>query len=70
VFAGNDLFRSCMGAGFPIFARALYTNTGTERFPVGWGCSILGFASVAMIAIPVIFYLNGPKLRARSRYAN
>lgn len=69
VFAGNDLFRSVMAGAFPLFGRPLYLNLKTARFPVGWGSSVIGFLCVAMIGIPVLFYLNGPKLRARSKYA-
>lgn len=70
VFAGNGLFRALLAAAFPLFARSLYTNLGPSDFPVGWGSSILGFFNLTMIAIPVAFYLNGVKLRARSKYAN
>lgn len=69
VFAGNDLFRSMMAGAFPLFGRPLFNNLSTNRFQVGWGSSLLGFICVGMIAIPVLFYLNGPKLRARSKYA-
>lgn len=69
VFAGNALFRSMMAGAFPLFGRPLFLNLATKRFAVGWGSSVLGFICVAMIAIPVLFYLNGPKLRARSKYA-
>lgn len=70
VFAGNDLFRSTIAGCFPLFARPLFNNLGSEKYPVGWGSSVLGFIAVGMIAIPVVFYLKGPKLRARSRYSN
>lgn len=69
VFAGNDLFRSLMAGAFPLFGRALFLNLSTKKFPIGWGSQILGFLSLLMLAIPVLFYLNGPKLRARSKYA-
>lgn len=69
VFAGNDLFRSMMAGAFPLFARPLFLNLSTKRFKIAWGSSVLGFISLAMIAIPVLFYLNGPRLRARSKYA-
>ncbi|KAG7195631.1 uncharacterized protein KQ657_003398 [Scheffersomyces spartinae] len=69
-FASNALFRSVIAGCFPLFGRPLFDNLKTNRFPVGWGSSILGFISVAMIAIPVFFYIYGPQLRARSRYAN
>ena len=69
VFAGNDLFRSVIAGAFPLFGAPLFNNTGSEKYRVGWGSSILGFICIAMIAIPVVFYLNGPKLRSRSKYS-
>ena len=69
VFGGNCLFRSVIAGCFPLFARPLFNNLANEKFPVGWGSSVLGFICVGMIAIPVLFYVNGPKLRARSKYA-
>lgn len=67
VFAGNDLFRSCVGAAFPLFAHSLYANTASEKFPVGWGCSIMAFIATGMIAIPILFMWKGKKLRAMSK---
>lgn len=69
VFASNDLFRSAVAGAFPLFGAPLFSNLATPRFPVAWGSSVLGFISVAMILIPVFFQLNGPKLRASSKYA-
>jgi DHA1 family multidrug resistance protein-like MFS transporter len=69
VFAGNALFRSVIAGVFPLFGAPLFNNLSTKKYPVAWGTSILGFVTLAMIAIPVLFYLNGPKLRARSKYA-
>lgn len=64
VYAGNDLFRSAFGAGFPLFANAMFTTLGLD-----WGNSLLGF--ISLIFIPVIFYLwkHGEKLRKRSKNA-
>lgn len=70
VFAGNDLFRSVIASVFPLFGPALFNNLAIDNYPVAWGSSVLGFISIGMIAIPVLFYLNGPKLRARSKYAD
>lgn len=69
-FAGNDLFRSIMAGAFPLFGKPLFSNLATKKFPVAWGSMILMFLSLAMISIPVLFYLNGKKLRARSKYSN
>ncbi|KAK6204782.1 multidrug resistance protein 2 [Scheffersomyces amazonensis] len=70
VYASNALFRSVIAGMFPLFGRPFFLNLGSERFPVGWGSSILGFIAFGMISIPVYFCLQGPQLRARSRYAN
>lgn len=69
VFAGNALFRSIMAGAFPLFGKALFNNLLTPKYPVAWGTMILAFACIAMISVPVCFYLNGPKLRAKSKYA-
>ncbi|KAK9474971.1 major facilitator superfamily domain-containing protein [Dipodascopsis tothii] len=70
VFAGNALFRSCFAAAFPLFASPMYNNLATSKFPVAWGCSIVGFLAVAMVSIPVVLRVNGKNMRARSKYAN
>ncbi|RAH67998.1 MFS transporter [Aspergillus aculeatinus CBS 121060] len=49
VLAGNDLFRSAFGAGFPLFASAMYKNLG-----VGWASSTLAFLSIVFIPIPYV----------------
>ena len=51
VLAGNDFMRSSFGAGFPLFATAMYENLG-----VGWASSTLGFLSIAFIPIPFVLY--------------
>jgi DHA1 family multidrug resistance protein-like MFS transporter len=51
VLAGNDLMRSNFGAGFPLFANAMYKNLG-----VGWASSTLGFLSIVFIPIPFLLY--------------
>ncbi|KAK1719501.1 multidrug resistance protein [Colletotrichum acutatum] len=65
VLAGNDLFRSAFGAGFPLFANAMYTKLG-----VAWASSLLGFLSILFIPTPITLYKAGPKLRREySRHA-
>lgn len=58
VLAGNDLFRSSFGAGFPIFAAGMYHQLG-----VAWASSTLAFISIAFIPIPFVLYKYGPTLR-------
>ncbi|KAK5175925.1 GTPase-activating protein [Cryomyces antarcticus] len=58
VLAGNDLMRSAFGAGFPLFAGAMFKNLG-----VGWASSLLGFLSILFIPIPFALYFYGETLR-------
>ncbi|CAO1614400.1 unnamed protein product [Sympodiomycopsis kandeliae] len=74
VLASNDLFRSLMGAAFPLFSRQMFTNlqaiNGPTAFPVAWGCTLLGCISILFVPLPFIFHRYGPALRRRSRYAS
>ncbi|KAJ5709784.1 hypothetical protein N7493_010075 [Penicillium malachiteum] len=62
--AANTFVRSMVGGGFPLFATAMY-----DRLGVGWASSVLGFISVAMIPIPILFFVYGAKIRAMSRFS-
>lgn len=64
VLAGNDLFRSAFGAGFPVFAGSMYGNEG-----VGVASSILGGLACLMIPIPFVFYIYGKRIRKWSKHA-
>ncbi|KAJ8058258.1 hypothetical protein OCU04_012452 [Sclerotinia nivalis] len=63
-YAGNDFMRSCFGAGFPLFANAMFTDLG-----VPWASSTLAFISVAFIPIPFILYRWGEVIRHKSKRA-
>ncbi|KAJ9661330.1 GTPase-activating protein [Coniosporium apollinis] len=64
VLAGNNFIRSSFGAGFPLFATAMFHNLG-----VGWACTLLGCLTVLFIPYPYILYWYGRRLRMASRYA-
>ena len=64
VLAGNDLFRSAFGAGFPLFANAMYSKLGVD-----WASSTLAFTSIVFIPIPFVLYYTGERLRKVSRHA-
>jgi DHA1 family multidrug resistance protein-like MFS transporter len=64
VLAGNDLVRSGMGGAFPLFARAMF-----HRLGINWGCTLLGFFSIAFIPIPILLSMYGKRIRLRSQYA-
>ncbi|KIY00264.1 uncharacterized protein Z520_03949 [Fonsecaea multimorphosa CBS 102226] len=62
--SANTAVRSLTAAGFPLFAIPMYHKLG-----VAWATSLLGFLSLVMVPIPVLFYVYGQKLRAMSRGA-
>ncbi|KAK2626858.1 hypothetical protein QTJ16_004033 [Diplocarpon rosae] len=64
VLAGNDFFRSSFGAGFPLFANAMYTKLG-----VGGASSLLGGLSIVFIPIPFLLYRYGEQIRKKSKRA-
>ncbi|PMD31136.1 MFS general substrate transporter [Hyaloscypha variabilis F] len=61
--AANTFLRSLAGAGFPLFATPMFHKLG-----VNWASYLLGFVAVALIPIPVLFYVFGKELRGMSRY--
>ncbi|KAI9735750.1 MAG: hypothetical protein M1818_006358 [Claussenomyces sp. TS43310] len=58
----NSLMRSLFGAGFPLFTTPMY-----HRLGFAWATSLLGFLAIAMIPVPVVFYLYGQKIRSWSK---
>ncbi|SCU85124.1 LAME_0D00210g1_1 [Lachancea meyersii CBS 8951] len=70
VFASNGLCRAVFACVFPLFGQAMYKNLGSEKYPVGWGSSLVGFFCIGLAAIPFVFYKYGPTMRGKSRYAN
>lgn len=62
--AGNTFLRSLCGAGFPLFSQYMFNGMG-----INWAATLLGCVAAALVPIPVIFYLYGHKLRAKSRFA-
>lgn len=62
--AANTLVRSTVGGAFPLFAVQMYQSLG-----VAWASSVLGFITVAMIPIPILFFIYGSKIRAMSKFS-
>lgn len=62
--AGNTFMRSLCGAGFPLFATYMFNGMGIQ-----WASTLLGCVAAALVPIPVLFYLYGHRIRARSAYA-
>lgn len=56
--------RSLFGAVFPLFATYLFNGIGIQ-----WASTLLGAIAAILIPIPVLFYLYGSKIRAKSAFA-
>ncbi|KAK3673696.1 hypothetical protein LTR78_006249 [Recurvomyces mirabilis] len=61
--AGNTIIRSLFGAAFPLFASYMYQGLG-----VAWATSVLGFVAVALIPVPMLFFVYGARIRKLSRF--
>ncbi|KAI9796881.1 MAG: hypothetical protein M1833_005930 [Piccolia ochrophora] len=62
--AGNTFLRSIAGAVFPLFATYMFDGMGVQ-----WASTLLGCVGVVLVPIPVLFYLYGHKIRAKSKFA-
>lgn len=62
--AGNTFLRSLCGAGFPLFASYMFNGLG-----INWASTVLGCVAVILIPIPVVFYMYGDRIRAKSSFA-
>jgi DHA1 family multidrug resistance protein-like MFS transporter len=64
VYASNDLMRSSFGAGFPLFANAMYKKLGVD-----WASTLLALLSILFIPIPFVLVKYGERIRMKSRMA-
>ena len=62
--AANTFLRSLAGAGFPLFATQMIEGMGVQ-----WAGTLLGCVAIALVPLPVLFYLKGAKIRERSTFA-
>ncbi|KAK1716857.1 hypothetical protein CaCOL14_001285 [Colletotrichum acutatum] len=60
VTAALAVLRSLAGALLPLGGLEMYNALG-----LGWGNSLLAFISVALIPIPLVFYIFGERIRGR-----
>ena len=58
--AAGAFLRSILGGIIPLFVPQVFAALG-----YGWGLSIFGFISVALMPAPVLFYLYGGRLRTK-----
>ena len=61
--AAMTFVRSCFGAGFPLFATAMFNQLG-----VPWATSTLAFISLALVPVPILFYKFGARIRSKSKF--
>ncbi|KAM0079730.1 hypothetical protein ACKRZS_008130 [Fusarium odoratissimum] len=59
--AAMTVLRSLAGAMLPLTGLSMYDDLG-----FGWENSILAFLALALVPVPVIFFLQGFKIRAKS----
>ncbi|KAJ5059179.1 benomyl/methotrexate resistance protein [Bipolaris maydis] len=64
IAAFSDLQRSAFGAGFPLFANAMYKKLGID-----WASSLLGFLGIAFIPIPFALHKWGRQVRFKGKLA-
>jgi len=62
--AANTFMRSLFGCVFPLFATAMFDGIG-----INWTMTLLGCVAAILVPLPVIFYIWGPKLRQKSKFA-
>jgi hypothetical protein len=58
--AAGTLFRSVVGAAFPLFGGDLYSKLG-----YGWGCTVLGACGVLLMSMPMLIMTYGKRVRER-----
>ncbi|KAI4816168.1 MFS general substrate transporter [Aureobasidium sp. EXF-8845] len=63
--AANTFFRSWLGAGFPMFANYMF-----KRLGVDWAMSLLGFLTVALFPVPILFFIYGARIRKKSKFTS
>lgn len=62
--AANTFLRSLAGAGFPLFAQQMFNNLGIQ-----WAATLVGCLALVMVPIPILFYIFGGRIRAKSEFA-
>ncbi|KAI9617249.1 hypothetical protein H4Q26_013115 [Puccinia striiformis f. sp. tritici PST-130] len=62
--AATTIFRSAVGASFPLFMRQMLHGMGVQ-----WACTLIGCFSLLLVPIPFIFHKYGARLRVGSHFA-
>jgi len=62
--AANTFMRSIFGGVFPLFATYMFEGMGIQ-----WAATLLGCVAFVLVPMPVVFYIFGKKIRAKSKFA-
>ncbi|KAH7082855.1 major facilitator superfamily domain-containing protein [Paraphoma chrysanthemicola] len=62
--AANTFMRSIFGGVFPLFATYMFNGMGIQ-----WAATLLGCVALVLVPMPVVFYIFGKRIRARSKFA-
>jgi len=62
--AANTFMRSIFGGVFPLFATYMFNGMGIQ-----WASTLLGCVALILVPMPIIFYIYGRKIRAKSKFA-
>lgn len=62
--AANTFMRSLFGGVFPLFATYMFEGMGIQ-----WAATLLGCVALIFVPAPIIFYIYGKKIRAKSKFA-
>jgi hypothetical protein len=61
--AATTILRSLFGGFLPLAGPSLYNSLG-----LGWGNSVLGFISIALLPVPFLFVKYGESIRKNPRF--
>jgi DHA1 family multidrug resistance protein-like MFS transporter len=62
--AANTFMRSIFGGIFPLFATYMFNGMGIQ-----WAATLLGCVALVLVPMPVVFYVFGKRIRAKSKFA-
>ncbi|KAL2824953.1 major facilitator superfamily domain-containing protein [Aspergillus cavernicola] len=60
--AAHTFLRSLAGSVFPLFATYMFNSLGVE-----WALTLLGCVAACLVPIPVVLYVYGARIRAKSK---
>ncbi|OAL02036.1 MFS general substrate transporter [Phaeosphaeriaceae sp. SRC1lsM3a] len=62
--AANTFMRSLFGGIFPLFATYMFNGMGIQ-----WAATLLGCVALVLVPMPIVFYVFGKRIRAKSKFA-